>query len=152
MCRGGPAVCGVVGCALGGHRRPSSLPCHEERGLAGPIQSRVAGALSTPDIPDSRPSCGGPSDNLDSFVRSPAFRVGPFLRWGGGSLMQLGGVAGLGRGLLWTQPPPPPDPPPLASLQAGAHAALHALQAPLCPCVCRLLRLFWPDRLRRDQR
>ena len=43
-------------------------------------------------------------------------------------------------------------PHPGFSPQAGAHAALHALQASLCPGVHRLLRLLWPDRLRWDQR
>lgn len=36
--------------------------------------------------------------------------------------------------------------------QAGAHAAVHALQAPLRARVRRLLRLLRPDGLRRDQR
>lgn len=33
----------------------------------------------------------------------------------------------------------------------GTHAALYALQAPLRPCVCCLLHLFWTDRLRRHR-
>lgn len=53
--------------------------------------------------------------------------------------------------LAWAEVGEPTVLTPASALQAGAHAALHPLQAPLCPRVCRFLHLFWTDRLRWDQ-
>lgn len=77
---------------------------------------------------------------------SPGLTLGPPLRCG-----LTAGEARCGlRGTVTVGAPCPPH--PGFSPQAGAHAAVHALQAPLCPRVRRLLRLFRPDRVRRDQR
>lgn len=68
-------------------------------------------------------------------AESPGLSIGPPLR----------------RGLAGWGGPRPAAPHPGFSPQAGAHAAVHALQAPLRPRVRRLLRLFRPDRLRGDR-